>query len=124
MTTVTHPMKTVMHRLPTVDSRPENTDNGSIRTCGFSPAMRRFHPGYTLAFLIVLLAALLATRWFHQRLEGRYQERLNAVAAYTVDDWIRILRLEELLGEPVVTPIPLDALLAPTPTATPTPSAP
>lgn len=119
-------MKTVMHRRLTVDSRPENTDNGFTLSAlvGFVPSMRRFHPGYTLAFLIVLLAALLATRWFHQRLEGRYQERLNAVTAYTVDDWIRVLRLEELLGEPVVTPIPLDVLLAPTPTATPTPAAP
>jgi hypothetical protein len=87
-------------------------------------AMRRFHPGYTLAFLLVLLAALLGTRWFHQRLEGRYQERLRVVTEYTIDDWIRVLRLEELLGEPVVTPIPLDALLAPTPTTTPTPTRP
>jgi hypothetical protein len=86
--------------------------------------MRRFHPGYTLAFLLVLLAALLGTRWFHQRLEGRYQERLSAVAAYTVDDWIRVLRLEELLGEPVVTPIPFAERLTPTSTVTPTPTPP
>ncbi len=86
--------------------------------------MRRFHPGYTLAFLIVLLVALFGARWFHQRLEGRYQERLSAVATYTVDDWIRVLRLEELLGEPVVTPVPLDAWLTPTPGVTPTPTRP
>lgn len=82
--------------------------------------MRRFNRGYALIFLLILLVALLTARWTHQQVEGRYQADLARLAAYTFDDWIALLRLEELLGDPPVTPVPLDDLLhSPTPTPAP-----
>ena len=81
-------------------------------------AMRRFNRGSALIFLFILLVALLAVRWTHQQVEGRYQAELARLAVYTIDDWLAVFRLEELLGDPPVTPIPLDQLLQ-TPTPTP-----
>ncbi len=68
--------------------------------------MRRFNRGYVWLFLVVLIVALAATRWTHQRLEGRYQARMEIIAGYTLDDWLTVLRLDDLLGDPPVTPQP------------------
>lgn len=68
--------------------------------------MRRFNRGYVWLFLIVFIVALLGVRWTHQRIEGRYQTRMDAIAQYTLDDWLTALKLDELLGDPPVTPSP------------------
>lgn len=68
--------------------------------------MRRFNRGYVWLFLIILVVATLAVRWTHQRIEGRYQARMDAIAQYTLDDWLTVLKLDDLLGDPPVTPSP------------------
>lgn len=68
--------------------------------------MRRFNRGYVWLFLIILVVAILAVRWTHQRIEGRYQARMDAIAQYTLDDWLTVLKLDDLLGDPPVTPSP------------------
>lgn len=68
--------------------------------------MRRFNRGYVWLFLVILAIAILSVRWTHQRIEGRYQAHMDAIAHYTMDDWLTVLKLEDLLGDPPVTPIP------------------
>lgn len=68
--------------------------------------MRRFNRGYIWLFLAVLIVALISVRWTHQQLEGRYQARMETIAGYTFDDWLTVLRLDDLLGDPPVTPQP------------------
>lgn len=74
--------------------------------------MRRFNRGYVWLFLLILVVALLAVGWTHQRIEGRYQAQMDEVASYTFDDWLAVLKLDDLLGDPPVTPNPV-------PTSTP-----
>ncbi|NOX62959.1 MAG: hypothetical protein GXP42_13605 [Chloroflexi bacterium] len=82
--------------------------------------MRRFNRGYALGFLLIIIVSILAIRWSYARVEGRYQARVNELAQYTLDDWLEVLRLEEWLGEPEVTPIPVEQILGtPTPQAEP-----
>ncbi|RME42784.1 MAG: hypothetical protein D6791_16915 [Chloroflexi bacterium] len=80
--------------------------------------MRKFNQGYSLVFLAIIIVALLAVMWAHARVQGTYQARVEEMAHYTVDDWIAFFRLEELLGEPKVTPIPFEELFPPTPSPT------
>ncbi|MBX7236576.1 MAG: hypothetical protein K1X65_19500 [Caldilineales bacterium] len=68
--------------------------------------MRRFNRGYVWLFLAVLIVALLSVRWTHQQFEGRYQARMETIAGYTLDDWLTVLKLDDLLGDPPVTPQP------------------
>ena len=82
--------------------------------------MRRFNPGPALIFLLILIVAIVAIRFAHQRVEGRYQAELAQIVEYDLDDWIETLGLEELLGDPPVTPFPAE-LLPVEPTGTPTP---
>ena len=72
--------------------------------------MRHFNRGYALAFLLIIIVAVLAIRWTHGQVEGRYQAEFNEIAEYTLDDWLEVLRLEELLGDPPVTPLPADQI--------------
>ncbi len=81
-----------------------------------TPGMRRFNRGYAFSFLLIIIVAVFAIRWSHARVEGRYQTEVNKLAQYTLDDWLEVLRLEEWLGEPEVTPIPVEQILG-----TPTP---
>ena len=73
--------------------------------------MRRFNRGAAIFFLVIILVALLSVRWVHQRVEGHYQEQLAGIAAYTLDDWLNVLRLEEILGDPPVTPVPVEEFI-------------
>ena len=81
--------------------------------------MRRFNRGYALVFLLMIVVAVLAINYVHQRVEGRYQAEMGQIAQYELDDWIDLLGLEEFLGDPPVTPFPADQLpIAPTGTPT------
>lgn len=71
--------------------------------------MRRFNRGYVWLFLFILVVALLGVRWTHERIEGRYQARIDTIAGYSLDDWLTVLRLDDLLGDPPVTPNPIAA---------------
>jgi len=82
--------------------------------------MRRFNPGTTLIFLILIVVAILAIRTVHQQVDGRYQAEMSQYVEYELDDWIDVLGLEDFLGDPPVTPFPADQLpLRPTDTPTP-----
>ena len=86
--------------------------------------MRRFNPGYTLAFLLVLLAAYLGWRWTYPRAEAYFQNRMHTFATYTVDDWIAFFHVDEWFGEPDITPVPAGQYpftITPHPTTTTTP---
>ncbi len=84
--------------------------------------MRRFHFEYAFGFLLIILVTLFATRWFHGRIEGRYQAETARVAAYGFEDWIGLLKVDTLVGEPPVTPQPADKLpFTPSPRTTPAP---
>ncbi|NOZ50763.1 MAG: hypothetical protein GXP37_12055 [Chloroflexi bacterium] len=77
---------------------------------------RRFNRGYALIFLLALLIALTAIYETHKRIDGRYQAQTAAWADYTLDDWLTVLHLDEVLGEPSVTPVPAEQLFS-TPTS-------
>ena len=82
--------------------------------------MRRFNPATAIVFLLILIVAIVAIRGVHQRVEGRYQAEMAEIAEYKLDDWLDVLGLYELLGEPPVTPFPAEQLpLAPTSTPEP-----
>ncbi len=81
--------------------------------------MRQFNRGYALLFLFILVVALLAVRDLHQRIEGRYQAPLARMTDYTLDDWLKVLHLNEFLGDTTITPTPGNRL-----TSTPTPATP
>jgi len=84
--------------------------------------MRRFNFEYAITFLLIIIVSLFAIRWVHGRVEGRYQARVHQVAAYTLEDWIGILKVDTLVGDPPVTPLPADKLpFTPSPAATATP---
>lgn len=68
--------------------------------------MRRFNRGYALLFLAIFIVAILGVRWTHQQVEGRYQTRMDTISHYTLDDWLTVLRLDEMLGDTAVTPRP------------------
>ncbi len=72
--------------------------------------MRHFNRGSALVFIFIIVVAALSIRWTYQRVEGRYQPQFNELAEYTVDDWLEVLRLEEILGDPPVTPLSADQL--------------
>jgi hypothetical protein len=79
--------------------------------------MQRFNLGTALVFLFILIVAIFAIRGVHQRIEGRYQAETATMVEYTLDDWLDVLGLYDLLGEPPVTPFPADQLpIAPTST--------
>ncbi|MCO6451836.1 MAG: hypothetical protein J5I90_13715 [Caldilineales bacterium] len=78
--------------------------------------MRRFNRGYALGFLFIIIVSIFAVRGAHQRVEGRYQKQLAVYASYSLDDWLELLQLDEILGDPPVTPVPADQI-----PATPTP---
>lgn len=81
---------------------------------------RRFNRGYALLFLAMLLVAIVAINWVHGQVEGSYQAKTAAWTDYTLDDWLTVLHLDELLGEPAVTPMPADRLFTtPTPPVSP-----
>ena len=82
--------------------------------------MRRFNRGYALIFLFMIVVAILAVRYVHQQVDGRYQAEMSQYVDYELDDWIDVLGLEEFLGDPPVTPFPADQLQA-APTRTPAP---
>ncbi len=82
--------------------------------------MRRFNPGPALIFLLILIVAITAIRFTHQRVEGSYQAEMSQIAEYGLDEWIEVLGLEEFLGDPPVTPFPADQLPV-EPGSTPTP---
>jgi hypothetical protein len=82
--------------------------------------MRRFNRGYALIFLFMIVVALVAIRYVHQQVDGRYQAEMSQYTEYGLDDWIDVLGLEEFLGDPPVTPFPADQIpIAPTDTPTP-----
>ena len=83
--------------------------------------MRRFNRGYALIFLFMIVVAILAIRYTHQQVDGRYQAEMSQYVDYELDDWIDVLGLEELLGDPPVTPFPADQLPV-KPTGTPAPA--
>jgi len=70
--------------------------------------MRRFNRGYAIFFLLVLIAALLGVRYSYQRAAPYFSEKAETFSAYTLDDWIALLHLDETLGEPAITPVPAD----------------
>jgi len=72
--------------------------------------MRRFNPGPALIFLLILVVAIVAISFTHQRVEGRYQAEMGQIAGYGLDEWIEVLGLEEFLGDPPVTPFPAEQL--------------
>ncbi len=82
--------------------------------------MRRFNRGYALIFLFMIVVAILAVRYVHQQVDGRYQAEMSQYVEYELDDWIDVLGLEEFLGDPPVTPFPADQLQV-APTRTPAP---
>jgi len=82
--------------------------------------MRRFNPGPALIFLLVLIVAIAAIRFAHQRVEGHYQAEMSQIAEYGLDEWIEVLRLEDFLGDPPVTPFPAEQIPV-GPSGTPTP---
>jgi len=82
--------------------------------------MRRFNRGYALIFLFMIVVAIVAIRYVHQQVEGRYQAEMSQIAEYELDDWIDVLGLEEFLGDPPVTPFPAEQLPV-EPKRTPTP---
>ena len=84
--------------------------------------MRRFNPGLALIFLLIIIVAIAAIRFTHQRVEGRYQAEMGQIAEYGLDEWIEVLGLEDFLGDPPVTPFPADQLPAEQ-GGTPTPEA-
>jgi len=88
--------------------------------------MRRFNRGYAVVFLLLLLAALLGTRWAYQRVEPYFQAKAQEFASYSVDDWITFFRVDDWFGEPDITPVPAGQYpftITPRPktTVTPTP---
>ncbi len=84
--------------------------------------MRRFNFEYAIVFLLIIMVTLFAIRWVHGRIEGRYQAQVNQVASYSLEDWIGILKVDTLVGDPPVTPLPADRLpFTPSPASTPTP---
>lgn len=84
--------------------------------------MRRFNFEYAVVFLLILLVTIFAIRWVHSRVEGRYQAQISKVASYTLEDWIGILKVDTLVGDPPVTPLPADKLpFTPSPIRIPTP---
>ena len=87
--------------------------------------MRRFNRGYALLFTLVLIAALLGMHWTYQRAAPYFAMKTKAFATYTIDDWIGFFRLDELLGEPDITPVPADQYpftITPTSNENPTPT--
>ncbi len=70
--------------------------------------MRKFNRGYALAFLLVLLAALWGIHWTYQRAAPYFQAKTQEMATYTIDDWITFFHLDDMLGEPDITPVPAD----------------
>jgi len=72
---------------------------------------QRFNRGAALAFLFILLVALFSVYQIHQQIAGSYQAKTRVWSDYSLDDWLTVLRLDEILGEPVATPIPVEQLL-------------
>jgi len=81
--------------------------------------MRKFNRGYALVFLIFILLAVGAVWFSYQRVEGVFQSEAAQYAEYTIDDWLQFFRLDEVLGDPPVTPFPVDELPPPVTTGTP-----
>lgn len=80
--------------------------------------MQRYNRGAALAFVIILIVIALAIAGVYRRVEGRYQARAQELASYSLDDWINLLNLDDLVGEPPITPLPADQMPI---RATPTP---
>jgi len=72
---------------------------------------RRFNRGTALAFLLILFVALFSVYQIHQQIAGSYQARTRVWSDYTLDDWLTVLHLDEMLGEPAATPVPVDQFL-------------
>ena len=84
--------------------------------------MRKFNRGYAIFFLLVLLAAWLGARYSYQRAQPYFEERAQTFSTYSLDDWISTFKLDETLGDPLITPVPADQYpfpLTPGPTSTP-----
>ncbi|HHB90620.1 MAG TPA: hypothetical protein ENK60_04860 [Anaerolineae bacterium] len=84
--------------------------------------MGRLNRGYAIAFLLVLIAAYLGMRWTYQRAAPYFQAKAQEFATYTIDDWIVFFRVEDLVGEPDITPVPAHQYpftITPRPTETP-----
>ncbi len=77
---------------------------------------RRFNRGYALIFLLILLLALFSIYQVHEAVAGQYQNKTAAWVDYTLDDWLAVFHLDQLLGEPKVEAVPAyRALATPTP---------
>lgn len=94
--------------------------------------MRHFNRGYALVFTLVLIAALLGMRWTYQLAAPYVATKTEKMATYTIDDWISFFKLDDMLGEPDITPVPADQypftitpqptkIQTPKPTLTPSP---
>ena len=59
--------------------------------------MRKFNRGYALIFLVFIILAVGAVWYSYQRVEGVFQSQTAQYAEYTVDDWLELLRLDEVL---------------------------
>jgi len=84
--------------------------------------MRKFNRGYAIFFLLILLAAWLGARYSYQRAQPYFQTQAQTFSAYSLDDWITFFKLDDTLGDPLITPVPADQYpfpLTPAPTATP-----